>query len=326
PHDTGRSSSLSSRDAGMRETTAGSRDSTPGGEQVHVSPRLGAAIATISWGLSFVATKAAVQEISPVTLIFTRFALGLALLFIVLRARRKRLIPPRALWGNLVLMGFISIFVHQMLQAHALTLTSAVNTGWLIGLTPIWSAVLAAFILKERFGPAKTIGLAVGFLGAALVVTQGRLGSVQLVPSTRGDLLILASTLNWAIFTVLSRPILDKLDPLEFTVSSMFLGWIMLAPFFVVEGSWRQYASLTTPGWIAVLFLAIVCSGIAYLLWYEAVARLETSRVASFLYLEPLVTAVGAAVLLAEPVRLITVIGGLLLLGGVMLVQRAQDR
>jgi len=109
-------------------------------------------------------------------------------------------------------------------------------------------------------------------------------------------------------------------------VSSMFLGWIMLAPFFVLERGWHQYASLTTPGWIALLFLAIVCSGIAYLLWYEAVARLETSRVASFLYLEPLVTAVGASVLLAEPVRLITVIGGLLLLGGVMLVQRAKDR
>ncbi|MGQ0550647.1 MAG: DMT family transporter [Armatimonadota bacterium] len=291
-----------------------------------MSPRLGAAIATIFWGLSFVATKAAVQEISPVTLIFTRFALGVLLLVGIVRARRKRLIPVREVWGSLTLMGFIGIFVHQMLQAHALTLTSAVNTGWLIGLTPIWSAVLAALILKERFGAAKTFGLAVGFLGAALVVTQGRPESVQLVPSTRGDLLVLASTVNWGVFTVLSRPVLDKLDPLEFTVSSMFLGWIMLAPLFVLDAGWRQYAGLTEAGWIAVLFLGIACSGIAYLLWYAAVAHLETSRVASFLYLEPLVTAVGAVVLLDEPVRLVTIFGGLLLLGGVMLVQRAKDR
>jgi drug/metabolite transporter (DMT)-like permease len=290
-----------------------------------VSPRLGAAIATVFWGLSFVATKAALQEISPVTLIFTRFAIGVLLLVVIVRARKKRLIPARELWGSLTVMGFIGIFIHQMLQAHALTLTSAVNTGWLIGLTPIWSAVLAAVILRERFGAAKTIGLAVGFLGAVLVVTGGRLEAVQLVPSTRGDLLVLASTVNWGVYTVLSRPILDKLDPLEFTVSSMFLGWIMLGPFFALDAGWAQYASLTARGWIAVLFLGIGCSGVAYLLWYSAVARLETSVVASFLYLEPLVTAVGAAVLLGESVRLVTVVGGLMLLGGVALVQRAKD-
>ncbi len=289
-------------------------------------PRLSAATATIFWGLSFVATKTAVQEISPATLIFTRFAIGVLLLVAIVRARKKRLVPARHLWGRLAVMGFIGIFVHQMLQAHALTLTSAVNTGWLIGLTPIWSAVLAALILKERFGVTKTLGLAVGFLGAALVVTQGRLESVQLVPSTRGDLLVLASTVNWGVYTVLSRPLLDKLDALEFTVSSMFLGWIMLSPLFVLDSGWRQYAALTDAGWIAVLFLGVACSGIAYLLWYAAVARLETSQVASFLYLEPLVTAVGAALLLNEPVRPVTVIGGLLLLGGVMLVQRAKDR
>lgn len=291
-----------------------------------MSPRLGAILAIVFWGLSFVATKAALQEISPVTLIFTRFALGVLLLIAIVSARRKRLTPPRDTWTGLAWMGFVGVFVHQMLQAHALTLTSAVNTGWLIGLIPIWSAVLSALLLKERFGAAKIVGLAVGFLGAALVVTQGRLESVGLVPATRGDLLVLASTVNWAVYTVLGRSVLHRLDPLVATVGSMFLGWVMLGPFFVLGTGWQEFPRLTVTGWGAVLFLGIACSGLGYLLWYSALARLEASRVASFLYLEPLVTVIGAALLLDEPVRPVTVIGGLLLLGGVLLVQRAKER
>ena len=291
-----------------------------------MAPRLAALAATIFWGLSFIATKAVLRDLTPVTLIFTRFALGVLLLVAVLGTRGIPLLPPRRVLSTLLVMGFVGIFVHQMLQAHALTLTSAVNTGWLIGLTPIWSAVLAAVLLHERFGAAKIIGLVVGFLGAALVITQGRLEALRLVPSTRGDLLILASTLNWGLYTVLSRPVLGRIDPVAATTWSMVLGWLMLAPFFLADAGWRLYAGMSATGWAAVAFLGIACSGLGYLFWYSALARLETSLVASFLYLEPLVTVIGAALLLNEPVRAVTVIGGLVLLAGVMLVQRAKER
>jgi drug/metabolite transporter (DMT)-like permease len=111
--------------------------------------RLASFTAIVMWGVSFVATKAALHEISPVTLIFTRFALGLVVLVLILTLRREPLIPPRSTWPMLAAMGFVGIFMHQMLQAHALTLTTAIRTGWLIGLTPIWSALLAAVFLRE---------------------------------------------------------------------------------------------------------------------------------------------------------------------------------
>src|SRR3954467_7219245 len=121
-------------------------------ERTVLKARLAAFTAVVMWGVSFVATKAALRGVSPITLIFTRFALGVAVLVLILTVRRESLIPPRNSWPSLVLMGFVGIFLHQMLQVHALTLTTAVRTGWLIGLTPIWSAVLAAVFLGERFG------------------------------------------------------------------------------------------------------------------------------------------------------------------------------
>ena len=290
-------------------------------------PRLQAFLAIVLWGLSFVATRIALRELSPVTLIFTRFALGTALLFATLAARRLPLVPPRAAWGALALMGFVGVFVHQLLQSYGLTLTTAVRTGWLIGLIPIWSAVIAGLFLRERFGFAKVAGLALGCAGAVLVVTRGRLAAGLLaLPGTRGDLLILASTLNWAVYSALGHGTLRRLGSLRATAGAMFLGWLMLAPLFLHGGGWREYPALSGAGLAAVLFLGLGASGLGYLFWYGALERVETSRVAAFLYLEPLVTLGAAVALLHEPVGPATVAGGLLVLAGVALVQRAPAR
>lgn len=276
------------------------------------------------WGLSFVATKAALREVTPVTLIFSRFALGTAALFFILGIRREPIMPPRDAWPMLMAMGFVGVFVHHMLQAHALVLTSAVHTGWLIGLTPIWAAVLAAAFLGERFGPRKVLGLVLGALGAILVITRGEISSRSLaLPTTRGDLMILASTVNWAVFTVMSRNTLRRVGSRRAIAVSELIGWVMLAPFFVKESGWREYHALSSTAVIAIGFLGVACSGLGYLFWYAALERIDASQVAAFLYLEPLVTFSAAVVLLGESVAWTTIVGGLLVLVGVLAVQTA---
>ena len=287
-------------------------------------PRLGALLAVVLWGVSFVATKAVVAEISPTTLIFSRAGLGSLLLCAFLALRRQPVLPPRDALGPLALMGFVGVAFHQLLQAHALRLTSAVSTGWLIGLIPVWSALLAAVLLRERFGPRKIAGLVIGFAGAVLVVTRGDFGAGLLtLPSTRGDLLVLASTFNWAVYTVLGHSTIRRLGPARATAGAMLLGWLMLAPIFLATAGWSDYARLSPAGWGALLFLGIAASGLGYLFWYAALEKVETSRVAALLYLEPLVTLAAAVVLLGEPVGAVTVVGGLTLMGGVVLVQTA---
>jgi drug/metabolite transporter (DMT)-like permease len=287
-------------------------------------PRLGAFLAVMFWGLSFVATKAALRELSPITLITTRFALGVALLLVLLQLRRVPVLPPRELWGTLALMGFVGVFVHQILQSFALTMTGAISTGWLIGLTPLWSAVLSAWLLRERFPPAKVAGLALGFAGAALVVTRGQLGAARLaVPATKGDLLILVSTLNWAVYSVLGHPVLKRLGATRATAGALLFGWLMLLPLFLARAGWREYAHLSSAGWGAVLFLGIACSGLGYLFWYGALEKVPASAVSALLYLEPLVTLAAGVVLLGEQIHLTTMAGGLLVLAGVFLVERA---
>ena len=183
----------------------------------------------------------------------------------------------------LALIGFVGIFVHQMIQAHALTLTTAVRTGWLIGLTPIWSAVLAAVFLGEGFGPRKVLGLILGAVGTLVLITRGQLSSgVLALPATKGDLLILASTVNWAIYTILGRDTLKNLGSARASTGAMFLGWVMLIPFFVNSAGWQEFRGLSSSTVIAILFLGVGCSGLGYLLWYAALERIEASQVARF--------------------------------------------
>jgi drug/metabolite transporter (DMT)-like permease len=280
-------------------------------------PRLGAFIAIIFWGISFVATKAALREVSPVTVITVRFVIGAILLLLIVRK-----LPPRDAWPQLALMGFVGVFIHQMLQSYALTMTSATHTGWLIGITPIWSALLSLFLLRERFGLLKIVGLIGGFAGALLVITRGELNAQLLaLPSTRGDLMILLSTINWSIYSTMGHKTIRRLGPRLATSGAMLCGALMLLPFFIAKAGWRELPQLTTAGWSAIIFLGIGCSGLGYLFWYGALEKVEVSRVAAFLYIEPLVTFATAIVLLHEPVSLAAVAGGVLVLASVIATQ-----
>jgi drug/metabolite transporter (DMT)-like permease len=290
-----------------------------------VPPLAGALLAVVFWGISFVATKAVVAEISPFALILVRTTLGTAFLLVVLAIRRVPVLPPRSAWPTIALMGFVGVAFHQLLQAYALTLTSAVNTGWLIGLTPVWSALLAWLWLGERMSALKIAGLALGFVGAAVVVTGGKLsGGLLALPSTRGDLLILLSTLNWALYSVLGRKTLLSLGSTRATAGAFLAGLMLLAPTAFIGEGLGALGRLSLSGWAAVLFLGVCCSGLGYLFWYRALETMEASRVGALLYLEPLVTLAASMALLGERIGVATIAGGLLLLAGVAIVQRAR--
>jgi len=282
-------------------------------------PRLLVFIAVVFWGISFVATKAALGEVSPITLVSLRFFIGAVLLLLLVRE-----LPPRNEWPSLALMGFVGVFVHQMLQSYGLTMTTASSTGWLIGLCPIWSALLSAIVLRERFGGWKIVGLVAGFAGALLVVTRGDFSSrVFGRPSTMGDLLILISTVNWAIYSVIGHKTIRRIGPRRATSGAMLFGALMLLPFFIANRGWREVPNLSTTGWTSVLFLGIGCSALGYLFWYGALEHIEVSRVAALLYAEPLVTFAAAVLLLGERVSGVIIAGGVLVLIGVVIAQYA---
>lgn len=289
-----------------------------------ISAAIKAFLAISFWGASFVATKIVLRQVSPLTVIALRFGMGVLVLVVVVAARREFRWPQRGDVGWLVLLGLNGVTVHQLLQANGLMTTTATNSAWIVALTPIFSALLAWLILRESFGWIKVMGLALALIGALLVTSRGQLsGGLFSIPATPGDFLVLLSAPNWALFTVLSKRIVGRLPPALMLMYVMLVGWLAIMPLFVFSGGLSQAPHLTWAGWGGVLFLGLLCSGAAYIFWYDALDVAGASQVAAFLYIEPFVTLIVAAWLIGETIRWASLVGGAIILLGVWLVNRS---
>lgn len=281
-----------------------------------------ALLAVVFWGASFVATKVALSEISPVAVVVLRFAIGLAVILAVLAWRHQVAAPRHDDVAWLALLGAIGITVHQMLQANGLVTTTATNSGWLVALIPIFTAVLARLVVREPFGTVKIAGLALATMGALVVIGRGSLSANLVRRATLGDLLMLASAVNWALFTALSKRMIGRYASALLIAHIMAFGWLFTLPLLAVGSNAARLLPSSAGGWLSVGFLGFFCSGLAYVFWYDALAEAEAAAVASFIYVEPIVTVVLAAALIGETITWPVVCGGATILCGVWMVNR----
>jgi drug/metabolite transporter (DMT)-like permease len=284
-------------------------------------PLLEALFAVIVWGASFIATKVALQDVSPVTVVWLRFTMGVIILGIAVTARKQFAWPKRNEWLYFALLGFLGITFHQWLQSTALTTSRASTTAWIVATTPVFMALLGWLILKEKLAWLQTAGILLAALGVILVVSNGDLASLELGQfGEPGDILVLISALNWAVFSALSRRGLASHPAARMMFYVMTLGWLFTSILFFAGPGLPEIPQLTLNGWLGVSFLGIFCSGLAYIAWYDALQVLPTGQLGAFLYLEPPVAMLVAALVLAEAVTWAGLLGGGIILFGVWLV------
>jgi len=275
------------------------------------------------WGASFIATKVALSEVSPATVVWLRFAMGVVVLGVAVVARRQlALVPPKEL-ALFAALGFIGITFHQWLQSNALVTSQASTSAWIITTTPVFMAILGRLVLGERLGLQRLAGIMVAAAGVLLVVTRGRLATLATGHfGAPGDILMLLSAPNWAIFSVLSRRALRTQPPTRTMFYVMTLGWVFSAVPFAAGPGFSEVGHLSARGWAGIAFLGVACSGLAYIAWYDALQRMSASEAGALLYFEPLVAMAVAAVVLGERVGFATLAGGVTILAGVWLVNR----
>jgi drug/metabolite transporter (DMT)-like permease len=284
---------------------------------------LEALFAVLVWGASFIATKVALKEISPITIVWLRFSMGVIILGIAVLARRQFAWPEKNEWGYFALLGFLGITFHQWLQSNGLITSEASTTAWIVATTPVFMALLGWIVLKEGLGWIKIAGIALATLGVLLVVTDGHILSILNGNfGAAGDILILISSVNWAVFSALSRRGLKSHPATRMMFFVMTLGWVFSSLLFFKESRFSEIAQLTLTGWLGMIFLGIFCSGLAYIAWYDALQALSTAQTGVFLYIEPLVAVVVAAIILGEPITAASLFGGGIILFGVWLVNK----
>ncbi|MFN7035233.1 MAG: DMT family transporter [Bellilinea sp.] len=275
------------------------------------------------WGGSFIATKIALREAVPVTIVWVRFGIGVVILGFAVALRGSYRRPGLRDLTYFALLGGLGITFHQWLQSTGLITAQATTTAWIVASTPVFMAVLGWLFLRESLGVIRAGGILLAAAGVLLVVSRGDLRALSLGQfGAPGDLLILISAPNWAVFSTLSRDGLRRYPAALMMFFVMGFGWLFSSVFFLSGPGPADLIHFTVDGWTAVLFLGIACSGLAYIFWYDALQALPSAQVGAFLYLEPLVTVAVAGAVLGEALTPATLIGGVIILLGVWLVNR----
>lgn len=276
----------------------------------------------VIWAGSFPFIKFGLIELTPVNLAFWRFLVATPILFVYtsVKYKSKMLDFNCKEWLMLIFLGFTGVSLLYTVQFVALKYTTAINGSILINVSAIFIAILSFLLLNEEINAKKAFGITIGFIGIAIVISNGK---IQFFESSTliGDLLMLLDGLIWAGYTIVGKRLIEKKN-VEIVTSWAFLfGTLTIIPFLAID---RFKVPEQTITWASILYMGLLCSIFGYLVWYFALEREEATNVAVYIYLIPLFTAVIAYFTLNEILTIFKAIGGFLTILGVYIVEKSK--
>jgi drug/metabolite transporter (DMT)-like permease len=275
------------------------------------------AITVVFWGGAFPLIKSAGRFYGGGELALLRFLIAgttLGIAGIVVRVG----IPPRRDWWAFFLTGFLGVAVYHPCLNYGEEVVAAGTASMLINSAPVWAAIFASLFLKEQISSRKASGIAISFVGVALLAF-GEKGRFQFEPAA---LLVVTSAVCAALYVIVQKKYLAHYEALPFTLWTVWAGVILLLPIFGVR-MLHELANAPLRATGEVCFLGVFPAAIAYMTFAYATVRMPASRVMTFMYLIPPVAMAIAWAYLGEIPTWVSVCGGALAIGGVAVVNSA---
>lgn len=278
---------------------------------------LTALLTVLIWGTTFIATKVLLENFQPVEILFFRFLLGYAALWLVFpHPLRKTTARQEWIFAG---AGLCGICLYYLLENIALTYTMASNVGVIVAVAPLFTALLAALFLRgeERLPANFFIGFLVAMAGVCLISFNGT--SFSLNP--RGDLLALLAALVWGFYSILTRKIAAfGYTTIQTTRRTFFYGLLFMLPACMLFDFQLNLSRFAEPLNLAnILFLGLGASALCFVTWNTAIRHLGAVQASLYIFLTPVITVLFSVLILGEPFTWLTACGTLLTLGGLVL-------
>ncbi len=299
------------------------------------------ALVTVTlWGASFPLTKVALDALGPTSLAFLRWTVSAMVLiaWLAWRAGRQRepgTVGPagnpgpdhttaligrllRRDWFAVVWVSLSGITLFYWIENTALRFTTATNAGVLSNLTSVFMVLIAIVFLRERLGWLEWLAMAVAF-GGAVLVSQGAGHLTLSGDGWIGDLMMVIGSVFAAIYSIGGKRLSERYSAAVVITVVAAVGAAFLLPLALIEG---LHLDLPLQVWGVILLLGVGAGALANAWWLVILARMDASRAALALFLIPVIAAGLSVLLLREPLTPTIVLGGVLVLAGVMAVQR----
>lgn len=264
--------------------------------------------------------KTVTQEVNPVLLTFLRNIISLIAMLIMFLVREKRVKVERKDFKQLLLLSFLAVPMNQFLYLYGIKFTLASNGALLYGTTPAIILILSYLILKEEMTRKKIIGVIIAFTGISIVMFERGIDFAS--DYFYGNVMIFLAVIAWALFAIYGKQLVKKYGAFHITVLSMIGGAIMFMPVGIIDLSINGMPTLTPGNWGSILYLSLGTSVVAYMLWFYALGRMDTTKVAVFANAQPIFTTILAVLFLGQPLTAAFLIGGAITISGVVLTQR----
>jgi drug/metabolite transporter (DMT)-like permease len=274
----------------------------------------------VAWSLNYIVAKVTLAHLDGLTLAAFRAEVVAAMLLAIYFGRRRRTpLRRRDIW-TFAYLGFFGYALNQGCFVVGLSRTSSEHSVVIIASAPILILLLASALRLERLTVAKTLGMAICFLGVVLLETDH--GWPSRSPLLAGDLITLAGTLGFSFYTVLGKKVAAVYDTVSMYAFNAVAAAILFLPIALRQGIFLDWKGVGWAGWAGLLYMAAVSAVAAYLLFYWLLRHMEASRVVAINYFQPVVVFLLSIPILGERPTERVVVSAALVLVGVYLAER----
>jgi drug/metabolite transporter (DMT)-like permease len=279
------------------------------------------ALAASIWGGMYVVVKVVVSVIPPLELVWMRYLVAIiALVMIGLATKQSWRLHRRDIF-LVIIIGIVGNTISIVTQEIGTNLSSAQMGAIITSATPAFMVLFARLLLNEQLNMKKGISVGLATIGVFLIVGNGQID----LSNQLGGISLLIAALTWALMSVLLKRIPGHYSPIVVTTYSILVAIIILTPFVLGRLDDIHFSQLTHPSiWGGILYLGIVSTACAFILWNRGLQLLNASSGGLFFFFQPFVGTLLGWLLLGESIGGTFWIGAILILGGVLIVIREE--
>jgi drug/metabolite transporter (DMT)-like permease len=284
-------------------------------------------VTAIFWGGTFIAGRVVARDVGPFSAAFLRFAVASIFLLLITYKTESRLPPvKKAQVIPLILLGMTGVFSYNVFFFKGLKIIHAGRASVIIASNPVFIALFASYLFKEKLSLIQFAGIIISVSGAIVVISRGNPIEIFKGNAGLGEVFIFFCVMSWVAYSLIGKAVMKDLSPLVSVSYSSVVGALGLFIPAYLEGMVQHFSHYTKIEWLGIFYLGFFGTVVGFVWYYEGIKAIGATKASQFINFVPISAVVLAFFLLAEPVPSSLVIGTLMVCAGVYLTNSTYVR